>query len=58
MNVNANPVKTRPTATVGTTDDVEKSQRLEITGIHRQEVYQAASTATVMVTTQSVSTRA
>ena len=48
VNFNANPVKTRPTATVGATYDVEKNQRLGITGIYRQEAYQAVSTTTVM----------
>jgi len=50
VNFNANPVKTRPTATVGATYDVEKNQRLGVTGIYRQESYQAVSTTTVMAT--------
>ncbi|QWE07867.1 autotransporter outer membrane beta-barrel domain-containing protein [Polynucleobacter ibericus] len=50
VNFNANPVKTRATATVGATYDVEKNQRLGITGIYRQESYQAVSTSTVMAT--------
>ena len=50
VNFNANPVKTRPTATVGATYDVEKNQRLGVTGIYRQEAYQAVSTTTVMAT--------
>jgi hypothetical protein len=50
VNFNANPVKTRPTATLGATYDVEKNQRLGITGIYRQEAYQAVSTTTVMAT--------
>lgn len=50
INFNANPVKTRPTATVGAYYDVEKNQRLGITGIYRQEPYQAVSTTTVMAT--------
>jgi len=50
VNFNANPVKTRPTATVGATYDVEKNQRLGVTGIYRQEAYQAISTTTVMAT--------
>ena len=50
VNFNANPVKNRPTATVGATYDVEKNQRLGVTGIYRQEAYQAVSTTTVMAT--------
>jgi autotransporter-associated beta strand protein len=50
LNFNANPVKTRPTATVGAYYDVAKNQRLGITGIYRQEPYQAVSTTTVMAT--------
>ncbi|MES2585646.1 MAG: autotransporter outer membrane beta-barrel domain-containing protein [Pseudomonadota bacterium] len=50
VNFNANPVKTRPTAMVGATYDVEKNQRIGVTGIYRQEPYQAVSTTTVMAT--------
>lgn len=50
INFNANPVKTRPTASLGAYYDVEKNQRLGITGIYRQEPYQAVSTTTVMAT--------
>jgi len=50
INFNANPVKTRPTATVGAYYDIAKNQRLGITGIYRQEPYQAVSTTTVMAT--------
>ena len=50
VNFNANPVKTRATATVGATYDVVKNQRLGVTGIYRQESYQAVSTTTVMAT--------
>ncbi|MGV0962314.1 MAG: autotransporter outer membrane beta-barrel domain-containing protein [Polynucleobacter sp.] len=50
INFNANPVKTRPTAMVGATYDVEKNQRIGVTGIYRQEPYQAVSTTTVMAT--------
>jgi hypothetical protein len=50
VNFNANPVKTRATATLGATYDVEKNQRLGITGIYRQESYQAVSTTSVMAT--------
>ncbi|WP_216190073.1 beta strand repeat-containing protein [Polynucleobacter parvulilacunae] len=50
VNFNANPVKTRPTATVGAYYDVEKNQRVGVTGIYRQEPYQAVQTTTVMAT--------
>lgn len=50
VNFNPNPVKTRPTATLGAYYDVEKNQRMGITGIYRQEPYQAVQTTTVMAT--------
>jgi hypothetical protein len=50
INFNANPVKTRPTAMVGAAYDIAKNQRLGVTGIYRQEPYQAVSTTTVMAT--------
>lgn len=50
VNFNANPVKTRPTATLGAYYDIVKNQRLGITGIYRQEAYQAVSSTTVMAT--------
>ena len=50
VNFNANPVKTRPTATIGATYDVEKNQRIGITGIYRQEPFQSVSSTTVMAT--------
>ena len=50
INFNANPVKTRPTAMLGAYYDVAKNQRLGITGIYRQEPFQAVSTTTVMAT--------
>jgi len=50
VNFNANPVKTRPTAVLGAFYDVAKNQRLGLTGIYRQESYQAVSTTTVMAT--------
>jgi len=50
INFNANPVRTRPTATLGVYYEIAKNQRLGITGIYRQEAYQAVSTTTVMAT--------
>jgi hypothetical protein len=48
VNFNANPVRTRPTATLGAYYDIAKNQRLGVTGIYRQEAYQAVSTTTVL----------
>ena len=50
VNFNANPVRTRPTATLGAYYDIAKNQRFGVTGIYRQEPYQAVSTTTVMAT--------
>lgn len=50
VNFNPNPVTTRPTASVGGYYDIEKNQRLGLTGIYRQEPFQAVSTTTVMAT--------
>ncbi len=50
VNFNPNPVKTRPTASIGAYYDIEKNQRLGVTGIYRQEPFQAVSTTTVMAT--------
>jgi hypothetical protein len=50
INFNPNPVKTRPTAMLGASYDVEKNQRIGITGIYRQEAYQATASTTVMAT--------
>ena len=50
VNFNPNPVTTRPTAMLGASYDVEKNQRLGITGIYRQEAYQATASTTVMAT--------
>jgi len=50
INFNPNPVKTRPTATLGAYYDIDKNQRLGITGIYRQEPFQAVQTTTVMAT--------
>jgi hypothetical protein len=50
VNFNPNPVKTRPTATLGAYYDIAKNQRFGVTGIYRQEPYQAVSTTTVMAT--------
>lgn len=50
VNFNSNPVKTRPTASIGAYYDIEKNQRLGISGIYRQEAYQAVQTTTVMAT--------
>lgn len=49
VNFNPYPVKTRSTATLGAYYDIVKNQRIGITGIYRQESYQAISSTTVMV---------
>jgi hypothetical protein len=50
VHFNPNPVKTRPTATVGVYYDITKSQRFSVTGIYRQEPFRAVSTTTVLAT--------
>jgi hypothetical protein len=50
VNFNANPVRTRPTASVGAYYNVEKNQRIGLSGIYRQEPYQAVSTTSVFLT--------
>lgn len=50
VNFNPNPVKTRPTATVGGYYNILKNQRIGVTGIYRQEPFQAVSTTTVLAT--------
>jgi hypothetical protein len=50
VNFNANPVRTRPTATIGAYYEIAKNQRLGVTAIYRQEAYQAVSTTTAMAT--------
>ena len=50
VNFNPNPVRTRPTAMAGAYYDIVKNQRFGVTGIYRQEAYQAVSTTTVMAT--------
>ncbi|BEI41412.1 hypothetical protein PHIN9_13430 [Polynucleobacter sp. HIN9] len=50
VNFNPNPLKTRPTATLGGYYDITKSQRFGVTGIYRQEPFQAVSTTTVIAT--------
>lgn len=50
VNFNSNPVTTRPTASLGATYLVEKNQQLGLSGIYRQEPYQAVSTTSVFLT--------
>lgn len=50
ISMNLNPVKTRPTALVGASYAIEKNHVLGITGIYRQEPYQAVSSTTVLAT--------
>ena len=50
INFNPNPVKTRPVAMLGGYYDVAKAQRVALTGIYRQEPYQAIGSTTVLAT--------
>lgn len=50
VNFNANSVKNRPTATLGAYYDIEKNQRLSVSGIYRQESYQKVATTTALAT--------
>ena len=50
INFNPNPVKTRPTAAIGGYYDILKNHRFGVTGIYRQEPFQAVSTTTVLAT--------
>ena len=50
ISFNPNPVKNRPTATLGAFFDPVRNQRISITGIYRQEAYQSVSTTAVMAT--------
>lgn len=50
INFNPNPVSTRPTASLGAQYNVQKNQRIGLTGIYRQESYQASSSATAILT--------
>lgn len=49
-NFNPNPVRTRPSITVGASIDVHKNQRLGVTGNYRQEPYKGVSSTTFMAT--------
>ena len=50
INFNPNPVKTRPVAMLGTYYDIEKNHRVGVTGIYRQEPFQAIGSTTVLAT--------
>jgi hypothetical protein len=50
VNFNPNPVKTRPTATLGTYFDIEKNHRLGIAGVYRKEAFQGRSTTALFAT--------
>lgn len=50
ISFNANPVRNRLTATLGTFYDIGKNQRLALTGIYRQEIYRSLPTTTVLAT--------
>jgi hypothetical protein len=48
VNFNANPVKTKPTATLGTYFDIEKNHRFGITGIYSKEAFQEKTTTAIL----------
>lgn len=50
VNFNANPVTTRPTASLGASYLVEKNHQIGLSGIYRQEAYQAVSSTSVFLT--------
>lgn len=50
VNFNPNPVQTRPVAMLGGYYEVAKAQRVALTGIYRQEPYQAVGSTTVLAT--------
>lgn len=50
VNFNNNPARTRPTGSAGAYYDILPNQRLGVTGIYRQEPFQAISTTTVFAT--------
>ena len=50
INFNPNPVKTRPVAMLGGYYDIEKNHRVGVTGIYRQEPFQAIGSTTVLAT--------
>jgi len=48
INMNPNPKYTRPTAMLGAYYDVEKNQRISLTGVYRQAPYQGVGATTYM----------
>lgn len=48
INMNPNPKNTRPTAMLGAYYDLEKNQRISLTGIYRQAPYQGVGATTYM----------
>ncbi len=49
INFNANPVKTRSSASLGAYYDLTHNQRLDLYGVYRQEPYQGLSSTAVIV---------
>ena len=47
---NSNPKKTRVTASLGAYYDIDKTQRIGLNAIHRQEAFQSTSTTTALAT--------
>ena len=50
IDLSASAMTTRTTATLGFYHDIEKDQRVGISGMYRQEPYQGIPTTSVMVT--------
>jgi hypothetical protein len=49
INFNANPVKNRASGTLGAFYDIGRNQRLNVTGVYREEPFQGKSTTSLMV---------
>ena len=50
INFNANPAKTRATVSAGAHYDIDKRQRISLTGIYREEAYRSVNTTAVFAT--------
>lgn len=50
INFNANPAKTRATFSAGAHYDIDKRQRVSLTGIYREEAYRSVNTTAVFAT--------
>ncbi len=50
INFNSNPAKTRATLSAGAHYDIDKRQRVSLTGIYREEAYRSVNTTAVFAT--------